>query len=60
MGDSASTGDMGNEQDRTHVVLSVGGESGFAKGWTVGGDTVFQRGARSRDMSCAVTVKRKW
>ena len=60
MGDSANTCDMSNEQDRTHVVLSLGGESGFAKGWTVGGDTVFQRGARNKDMSCAVTVKRIW
>ena len=60
MGDAANTYDMRNVQDKTHFVLSVGGEAEVAKGWTVGGDATFQRGSHDKDWSCSITVKRMW
>ena len=60
MGDAANTYDMRNVQDKTHFVLSIGGEAEVAKGWTVGGDATFQRGSHDKDWSCTVTVKRMW
>ena len=60
MGDAANTYDMRNVQDKTHLVLSIGGEAEVAKGWTVGGDATFQRGSHDKDWSCSVTVKRMW
>ena len=60
MGDAANTYDMRNVQDKTHFVLSIGGEAEIAKGWSVGGDASFTRGRHDRDFSCSVTVKRMW
>ena len=60
MGDQANTYDMRNVQDKTHFVLSIGGEAEVAKGWSVGGDASFTRGRHDRDFSCSVTVKRMW
>jgi uncharacterized protein with beta-barrel porin domain len=60
MGDAANTYDMRNVQDKTHFVLSIGGETQIAKGWTIGGDASFTRGSHDKDWSCAVTVKRMW
>ena len=60
MGDAANTYDMRNVQDKTHFVLSVGGEAEVAKDWTVGGDATFQRGSHDKDWSCSITVKRMW
>ena len=60
MGDAANTYDMRNVQDKTHFMLSIGGEAEVAKGWTVGGDATFQRGSHDKDWSCSVTVKRMW
>ena len=60
MGDAANTYDMRNVQDKTHFVLSVGGETQIAKGWSIGGDAGFTRGRHDRDFSCSVTVKRMW
>ena len=60
MGDAANTYDMRNVQDKTHLVLSIGGEAEVAKGWTVGGDATFQRGSHDKDWSCSITVKRMW
>ena len=51
---------MRNVQDRTHFVLSIGGETQVAKGWRVGGDAGFTRGRHDKDFSCSVTVKRMW
>jgi outer membrane autotransporter protein len=51
---------MRNVQDKTHFVLSIGGEAEVAKGWTVGGDATFQRGSHDKDWSCSITVKRMW
>ena len=60
MGDQANTYDMRNVQDKTHFVLSIGGEVEVAKGWSVGGDATWQRGRHDKDLSCSVTVKRTW
>ena len=60
MGDAANTYDMRNVQDKTHFVLSIGGETQIAKGWSIGGDAGFTRGCHDKDFSCSVTVKRMW
>ncbi len=60
MGDQANTYNMDNVQDKTHFVLSVGGETQLAKGWSLGGDAAFQRGRRNKDWSCGVSVKHTW
>ena len=60
MGDQANTYDMRNVQDKTHFVLSIGGETEIAKGWSIGGDASFTRGRHDKDFSCSVTVKRMW
>ena len=60
MGDAANTYDMRNVQDKTHFVLSIGGEVEVAKGWSVGGDATWQRGSHDKDLSCSITVKRMW
>ncbi len=60
MGDQANTYDMHNVQDKTHFVLSIGGEVEAAKGWIVGGDVTWQRGRHDKDLSCSVMVKRMW
>ena len=60
MGDAANTYDMRNVQDKTHFVLSIGGEAEVAKGWSIGGDASFTRGRHDKDFSCSVTVKRTW
>ena len=60
MGNQANTYDMRNVQDKTHFVLSIGGETEIAKGWSIGGDASFTRGRHDKDFSCSVTVKRMW
>ena len=60
MGDAANTYDMRNVQDKTHFVLSIGGEVEVSKGWSIGGDATWQRGRHDKDLSCSVTVRRMW
>ena len=60
MGDQANSYDMRNVQDKTHFVLSIGGETEFAKGWSLGGDAGLTRGSHDKDWFCSVTVKRMW
>ena len=60
MGDQANSYDMRNVQDRTHFVLSIGGETELGKGWSIGGDAGFVRGSHDKDWSCSVTLKRMW
>ena len=60
MGDAANTYDMRNVQDKTHFVLSIGGEIEVSKGWSIGGDATWQRGRHDKDLSCSITVKRAW
>ena len=60
MGEAANTYDMRNVQDKTHFVLSIGGEVEVSKGWSIGGDATWQRGRHDKDLSCSVTVRRMW
>ena len=60
LGDQANSYDMRNVQDRTHFVLSIGGDTELGKGWSIGGDAAFVRGSHDKDWSCSVTVRRMW
>ncbi|MBQ1461666.1 MAG: autotransporter outer membrane beta-barrel domain-containing protein, partial [Selenomonas sp.] len=59
-GDGATVFEMRGQQDKTHMVMSLGGEAEFSPGWTVAGDAVFARGSHDRDIMCAVTLRRMW
>lgn len=60
VGDNASSYEMKNEQDKTHFVMSVGGEAEFAPGWWLAGDAMLQKGAHDKDVMCALTLRRVW
>ena len=60
VGDEASSYEMRNEQDKTHFVVSLGGEAEFAPGWWLTGDATLQKGAHDKDMMCALTLRRMW
>lgn len=60
VGDEASSYEMQNEQDKTHFVVSLGGEAEFAPGWWLAGDATLQKGSNDRDMMCALTLRRMW
>ena len=60
VGDEASSSEMRNEQDKTHFVVSLGGEAEFAPGWWLAGDATLQKGAHDKDMMCALTLRRMW
>ena len=59
-GDGNQVYTMKNNQDKTHFVLSVGGENEFAKGWILGGDLQLQKGGHDRDMSMSVMLRKVW
>ena len=60
VGNDAESYEMRNEQDKTHFVLSINGESEFAPGWTMAGEAGLQKGAHAKDVMCALTLKRMW
>ena len=60
VGNDAESYEMRNEQDKTHFVLSINGESEFAPGWTMAGEAGLQKGAHAKDVMCAFTLKRMW
>ena len=60
MGNQANSYDMRNVQDKTHFVLSIGGETELAKGWSLGGDAGLTRGSHDKDRFCSLTIKRMW
>ncbi|WP_303840205.1 autotransporter domain-containing protein [Selenomonas ruminantium] len=59
-GGGASVFEMRGQQDKTHMVMSINGETEFSPGWTVSGDAVLERGSNDRDIMCAVTLRRMW
>ncbi|ORT98835.1 Extracellular serine protease precursor [Anaerovibrio sp. JC8] len=60
VGDNASSYEMKNEQDKTHFVMSIGGEAEFAPGWWLAGDAMLQKGSHDKDVMCALTLRRVW
>ncbi|SFH80496.1 Uncharacterized conserved protein, contains a C-terminal beta-barrel porin domain [Selenomonas ruminantium] len=59
-GDGNQVYTMKNNQDKTHFVLSVGGENEFAKGWILGGDLQLQKGSHDKDVSASVMLRKVW
>ena len=59
-GNEADTYEMRGQQDRTHFVMSIGGEAEFEPGWTLAGDLSLQKGAHDKDIMAAVTLRRMW
>ena len=49
-----------NNQDKTHFIFSLSGETEFAKGWFLSGETLLQKGAHDKDISASVQFKRVW
>ena len=60
VGGGSSVFEMRGQQDKTHLVMSISGETEFKPGWSVAGDAVFARGSHDRDIMCAVTLRRMW
>ena len=49
-----------NNQDKTHFILSLSGETEFAKGWFLNGEAQLQKGAHDKDISASLQFKRVW
>ncbi len=49
-----------NNQDKTHFIFSLSGETEFAKGWFLSGETLLQKGTHDKDISASVQFKRVW
>ncbi len=49
-----------NDQDKTHVILALSGETEFARGWFLEGEAQLQKGPHDRDISAVVQFKRVW
>jgi hypothetical protein len=60
VGGGSSVFEMRGQQDKTHLVMSISGETEFKPGWSVSGDAAFARGSHDRDIMCAVTLRRMW
>ncbi|WP_026767672.1 autotransporter outer membrane beta-barrel domain-containing protein [Selenomonas ruminantium] len=59
-GDANHAYTLQNNQDKTHLVLSLGGENEFAKGWILGGDVQLQKGSHDKDVSASVMLRKVW
>ena len=59
-GGGPTTYEMRGRQDKTHLLLSLSGETEFSPGWTLSGDAALERGSHDRDVMCAVTLRRMW
>ena len=59
-GDANHAYTLHNNQDKTHLVLSFGGENEFAKGWILGGDVQLQKGSHDKDVSASVMLRKVW
>ena len=59
-GDNSHSYNLQNNQDKTHFILKLSGETEFAKGWQVAGDALMQKGAHDKDLSVNLTLRRLW
>ena len=59
-GDGNNFYTLRNNQDKTHFILSIGGENEFKGGWVLGGDVGFQRGSHDKDISASVMLRKLW
>lgn len=59
-GDNSHFYTLKNNQDKTHFVMSIGGENEFHGGWILGGDVAFQKGAHDKDLSASVMLRKVW
>ena len=59
-GDAGNYYTLKNNQDKTHLVLSIGGENEFAHGWILGGDIQMQKGNHDRDALASVMLRKVW
>ena len=59
-GGGPTTYEMRGRQDKTHLLISLTGETEFSPGWTLSGDATLERGSHDRDVMCAVTLWRMW
>ena len=59
-GDANNSYTLKNNQDKTHLMLSLNGENEFAKNWIIGGDIQLQKGSHDRDLSASVMLRKVW
>ena len=59
-GDSGTSYTLRNNQNKTHFVLSIGGENYFKNGWILGGDVGFQKGSHDKDITASVMLRKVW
>lgn len=59
-GDASHAYRLDNNQDKTHFVISIGGENEFAHGWILGGDIQLQKGSHDRDVTASVMLRKVW
>ena len=60
VGDETNRYEVRNRLDKTRLVVSIGGETEFAPGWTLSGDAAFEKGAHDRDLMLTVLLRRMW
>ncbi|ORT98960.1 hypothetical protein D081_2325 [Anaerovibrio sp. JC8] len=60
IGNNTATYQMYGQQDKTHFIMSLGGEAEFAPGWTLAGDFALQKGSHDKDIMAAITLRRMW
>ena len=60
IGNDTASYELKGQQDKTHFIMSLGGEVEFAPGWTMAGDFALQRGSHDKDMMAALTMRRMW
>ena len=59
-GDTGNRYTLRNNQDKTHAVVRLSGETEFAKGWQLAGDVQWQKGAHDKDLSASMMLRRVW
>ena len=59
-GDTGNRYTLRNNQDKTHAVVRLSGETEFAKGWQLAGDVQWQKGTHDKDLSASMMLRRVW